>query len=1076
MSKRLVRAIFFVGMAAIYLLTACKPAPPPPSPTPTVEPTPTPIPLDEWIQEGDTLLRRSDFAGAEAAYQRAIAAQADYAPAYISLSYVYRWLPGRDHDALSQAQKAVELAPDSAAAFAALASAYINKYAPTEAVKAGEQAVKLDEKSATAQAALARAYLFDRQYDAAQKAVEQALTLAPTSAEVYYVLGHVHKAIADFSRARAAMEQAIRLEPDFAPWYIALGDLMAEGEQYDQAMATYQKALELSSDYVPAMLGQAYVEVQRKHYQEAEQHLQRALQLAPHAAEVYVAWGYMYSNQEEYDQALKQFQQALAEDADSWYAQSAIGEVHLRREECDRASSQYQDLIKNQPRFAEGQIGMGFVRICENDATKSLEYFRKAATLEPYNASAQVGLGIAYALQQRWEDATTAYVKALRLSALGSGLHVYLGRALSMQNDIEAAKEEYQVALRLNPYLVEAHVGLGYLLLFEDENKQAQQHARQALALQEKNKQARWILGAALITEGKAEEGVTIMKQVLEEDAENASAHFYLGLAYRDLQKYSQAKKELDTYKALNPQASSDYRLTYLIKVLEQGYQIEEEQAVADLTELLETYMGQKLTIKIESVDGKRTLVVSTAAPTDPKKLMTYVGNVAGGAAFYVPRITPPVENGLLARFEKSGRTEFTVRASPDTMKKYIDGLLEAQQFVGRLQFSREVAKELASVDEIKQNLATTRKLDPQTPVTYKLLSPEEMQQQVATMIQTSQQEVQTDEAFLSLLGIITPGLNLADTVNNLYAEQVAGFYDSKTKTLYVRQGKEQTAMDQILIAHEYAHALQDQHFDLDEITRSCTNADQCRAYRALIEGDATLTSYLYASEHIPIIDRLDFSSRAGGLEPRALEATPGFIRGLFTFPYQEGLTFVSALYDSSKWGGIDKAYKNLPQSTEQILHPERYREGDKPRTVALPLMPAGWHEMDSNVLGELGLRLAWAKAMGPGAATEAAKGWGGDRYALFRQDSTGPYVLVIRTYWDDQNEADEFGSLYRVWMTHRGGYTEEVTNLVGPVQSHLWLSEEGCVFIQQQGQYIILILGPDKQTVEQFGAALSSP
>jgi tetratricopeptide (TPR) repeat protein len=232
-------SVFVVLCLAVSLLTACGPsATPTPSPTatplptatprptatpvptatplptatpvPTATPTPTPLPLAEWVKEGNALLQQSDFAGAEATYRRAIEADASYHPAYVGLSRVYLWQTGREDDALAQAQKAVESAPDSAAAYAVLARAQIAQEAPSEAVAAGEQAVELDEKSAGAQAALAEAYLLDRQYEAAQQAAEQAVVLDPKLAETYHSLGVFYRETTDFARARAAFEAGHR--------------------------------------------------------------------------------------------------------------------------------------------------------------------------------------------------------------------------------------------------------------------------------------------------------------------------------------------------------------------------------------------------------------------------------------------------------------------------------------------------------------------------------------------------------------------------------------------------------------------------------------------------------------------------------------------------------------------------------------------------------------------------------------------------------------------------------------------------------------------------------------------------
>jgi hypothetical protein len=124
--------------------------------------------------------------------------------------------------------------------------------------------------------------------------------------------------------------------------------------------------------------------------------------------------------------------------------------------------------------------------------------------------------------------------------------------------------------------------------------------------------------------------------------------------------------------------------------------------------------------------------------------------------------------------------------------------------------------------------------------------------------------------------------------------------------------------------------------------------------------------------------------------------------------------------------------------------------------------------------MGELEVRLTLAQHIGPKAAELAAKGWGGDRYVLLQQGQTGPYVLVMRTGWDDQSEADEFWSFYQVLMGHRTGYTEQVKDLVGPVPAHWWSSKDNWVYAHRQDRYVDIVIGPDQDSVAQVVEALS--
>src|SRR3970282_2845449 len=83
----------------------------------------------------------------------------------------------------------------------------------------------------------------------------------------------------------------------------------------------------------------------------------------------------------------------------------------------------------------------------------------------------------------------------------------------------------------------------------------------------------------------------------------------------------------------------------------------------------------------------------------------------------------------------------------------------------------------------------------------------------------------------------------------------------------------------------------------------------------------------------------------------------PPFVTRDASFPYTEGLNFVNALYARGRWALVNAAYTNLPESTEQILHPSKYFRGDSPEEMPdTPLdsvLREGWRLLDNNSLGE---------------------------------------------------------------------------------------------------------------------------
>ncbi len=115
----------------------------------------------------------------------------------------------------------------------------------------------------------------------------------------------------------------------------------------------------------------------------------------------------------------------------------------------------------------------------------------------------------------------------------------------------------------------------------------------------------------------------------------------------------------------------------------------------------------------------------------------------------------------------------------------------------------------------------------------------------------------------------------------------------------------------------------------------------------------------------------------------QSIRNAPPIISESMTFPYLRGMVFCAKLANKGGWAAIDEVYRDPPLSTEQILHPEKYREQpDYPMSIDLgTLAPGeGWKEVGRNVLGEMQLAILLKKHGGK----DAAAGWDGDRYAVF--------------------------------------------------------------------------------------------
>jgi hypothetical protein len=161
------------------------------------------------------------------------------------------------------------------------------------------------------------------------------------------------------------------------------------------------------------------------------------------------------------------------------------------------------------------------------------------------------------------------------------------------------------------------------------------------------------------------------------------------------------------------------------------------------------------------------------------------------------------------------------------------------------------------------------------------------------------------------------------------------------------------------------------------------------------------------------------------------LDSSPAFFAEDFIFPYEYGFTFAQYLHNKGGWDAIDEAYVELPVSTEQILHPEKY-PGDTPIPVQLPGLESAigedWQLLDEGVMGEWYTYLILAHGLDPDArqdeedAASGAEGWEGDHYRVYYRQTDGSTIMVLRTLWDSKREANEFVDVFNNYARKRFG------------------------------------------------------
>jgi hypothetical protein len=308
-------------------------------------------------------------------------------------------------------------------------------------------------------------------------------------------------------------------------------------------------------------------------------------------------------------------------------------------------------------------------------------------------------------------------------------------------------------------------------------------------------------------------------------------------------------------------------------------------------------------------------------------------------------------------------------------------------------------------VEEIKPLVEQQRGLKYTKDVQPVFQSSTEFEQQLAQKTKAEYPDAQADvdSRMLGLLGAVPKGTDMKALEADLMAGQVAGYYDPDSGELVVRTPDGSSSLDangQITLAHELDHALTDQVLGLPD-TAKAGQSDADLAQLGLVEGDATLLMEQFSLGSVSLLDQLGAAmSPDAAAAQQQLDGAPSYLRNQLMFPYLSGLSYVCRLYAEGGWPAVDAAYRDLPQTSAELLYPDRAGVAPKdPGAIASP--GGGWTEAQKDTLGAA--QLLWL-FQAPGGdegkaiadASKAAQHWAGGDLTLFTSGERSALGLAL--------------------------------------------------------------------------------
>ncbi|MBN1373751.1 hypothetical protein JW962_00200 [Candidatus Dojkabacteria bacterium] len=353
-----------------------------------------------------------------------------------------------------------------------------------------------------------------------------------------------------------------------------------------------------------------------------------------------------------------------------------------------------------------------------------------------------------------------------------------------------------------------------------------------------------------------------------------------------------------------------------------------------------------------------------------------------------------------------------------------------------------EVAEQTSKLRELPYN---------ESDVLFQFISESELRAKMESEDPSMEEDagLGDDDLLWKAFRVIPYEMNLTEVLKEYYTQEVLGFYDQTESKFYIVSDIPKLTLDnKVTISHEFTHFLQDKAFNFDAIEATIDpmvegNEDIYQAYLALVEGDATLTMFFYL-QSLGIKAYEEYLSDIGSSDidikiPRIIEESIGF-------QYNSGMLFTLWLYQETyDFSLINAAFSNIPSSTEQILHPEKYLGADRDDPTPVTITASELSIMETTLgtgfrqvytkysIGELDTMLILQDFMDDEIAKEAAAGWDGNATAFYLKDETHEYSIYWKSVWDSVSEAHEFLDAIDIY-TEEAGHSSVNTKLDGTV------------------------------------------
>lgn len=458
-------------------------------------------------------------------------------------------------------------------------------------------------------------------------------------------------------------------------------------------------------------------------------------------------------------------------------------------------------------------------------------------------------------------------------------------------------------------------------------------------------------------------------------------------------------------------------------------------------------------------------IVVAAADPVGVTEMMVWVdGRLLGS---YVANGLPLLSVTESWMPVESGSYELEVEASNGRTSSIVTRTLSVSGPTSQLS-TVAVDPNNALRADIEANVSNLRGLRPLQAFSATIVTSAELAER---MEPTQAWDADAVSAVLAAFDFVTDSYDVVDAISPFQSR--TSYYDAVANEMLVAGDVgEWSAAEQLAYVQQYMRLLQDQHFDLDALATQNLDYDARLALAALSFGEISYVQNVYL--------RSDYFSEAelDLIFENLVQDTSDDSIPIFTSEQQfqevTGLEYVQSLVDAGEFEAVAAAWQTPPTSSEQVLHPAKYVNGELPNVITIPplndVLGDGWTQLVDDTFGELWLGTYLAQQLNDEQVETAVSGWGGGQFTVYGHNSGDALAMVLWLTWDSAEDSVEFAALYP-------NYPTKLFDTVGELQadgSECWQASD-TICLYQRDDVTFIVRAPDLETAVTIAAEVEN-